>query len=168
MSNYSWRIVTAILPWNPIETDPVIGCELCEEPASCASKLIDTEGIVHETHVHCSSHRTHIVSELEAIRLHGLKWVTYERHWMHMWKVGYRPCVRCRADSRVVGSLLDENDEVVDQMVFCEAHSPTPTEQSHPPETLDDVVSNITFGLGASFDPKTYAESKSVDHERRV
>lgn len=154
MSNYLWRIVTAILPWNPVETDPIIGCELCEAPASCSSKLIDTDGIVHESHVHCSSHRALIVSELEAIRLQGLKWVTYERHWMHMWKVGYRPCVRCRADSRVVGSLLDENNEIVDQMVFCEAHSPVPTEQSQSTGSIDDVVTDITFGLGASFPAK--------------
>ena len=151
MSNYSWRIITAILPWNPVETDPIIECELCAEPASCSSKLIDTDAAVRETHVHCSLHRNHIVTELEAIRLQGLKWVTHERHWMHMWKVGYRPCAHCRADSRIVGSLLDENNEIVDQAVFCEAHSPTPMEEGHSTGTIDDVVADITFGLGAAF-----------------
>ena len=31
--------------------------------------------------------------------------VVAKRHWMHIWKVGHKPCVACHADSRVIATL---------------------------------------------------------------
>ena len=77
--------------------------------------------------------------------------VVAKRHWMHIWKVGHKPCVVCHADSRVIATLVDENDEFVSQTLYCDKHAPALTAIESTGTPAGDVVRDITFGLGASF-----------------
>ena len=77
--------------------------------------------------------------------------IVAKRHWMHVWKVRNQLCVVCGADSRVIATLVDENDEFVSQTLYCNDHTPELTELESTGSPAGDVVRDITFGLGASF-----------------
>ena len=51
------------------------------------------------------------------------KWVLSERHWMHIWKVGYQRCALCTNDSRVIASRIDCNNNVLKQVLYCIEHA---------------------------------------------
>ena len=80
----------------------------------------------------------------------GQRWIVEERHWMHIWKVGFKSCVSCRADSRFVATQLDEHGEVVVQELYCKRHAPKATEQIERTGEVDDVVTDLTFRFGSS------------------
>ena len=77
--------------------------------------------------------------------------IVAKRHWMHVWKVRNQLCVVCGADSRVIATLVDQNDEFVSQTLYCNEHAPELTELESTGSPAGDVVRDITFGLGASF-----------------
>jgi len=77
--------------------------------------------------------------------------VLAERHWMHIWKVGYKPCGLCSRDSRRVATYLDDNDEILGQIMYCEEHAPEQTVDIRSKIDPDDIVAQLNFGLGISF-----------------
>ena len=77
--------------------------------------------------------------------------IVAKRHWMHIWKVGHKPCAVCHADSRVIATLLDRDGAYVSETHYCEKHAPELSELESTGSVLGDAVRDITFGLGASF-----------------
>ena len=77
--------------------------------------------------------------------------VVAKRHWMHVWKVRNQLCVVCGADSRVIATLVNENDEFVSQTLYGNDHAPELTELVSTGSSEVDIVRDITFRLGASF-----------------
>ena len=86
----------------------------------------------------------------KSLELDDQRWIVEERHWMHIWKVGFKSCVSCRADSRFVATQLDEHGEVVVQELYCKRHAPKATEQIERTGEVDDVVTDLTFRFGSS------------------
>jgi hypothetical protein len=82
-----------------------------------------------------------------------MNWIYRDRHWMHIWKVGYQSCISCRNDSRVVASLLDEAGGVVEQKLFCEDHAPWRGISGRWAKPSDDSLTDINLELGATFEP---------------
>lgn len=80
-----------------------------------------------------------------------MNWTYHDRHWMHIWKVGYKPCANCSRDSRVVASLLDPQGEVVEQKLLCEIHGPWKGLSGRGQKNTSDSVSRINLELGGSF-----------------
>jgi hypothetical protein len=82
-----------------------------------------------------------------------------ERHWMHIWKVGYTPCVSCRADSRFVATRLDDAGNVITQEMYCAHHAPLATETYERTGGASDVETDLIFRLGGSY-PVTIENSE--------
>ena len=70
---------------------------------------------------------------------------------MHIWKVGYKPCANCKADSRFVASRLDADGNVVSQELFCAQHAPQTTNSHGGSGEITDVASDMQFHLGGSY-----------------
>ena len=77
--------------------------------------------------------------------------VVTDRHWMHIWKVGFRRCAKCSHDARRVVTLLDANDKVINQTLFCYFHSPKLTDSPDTPSGPEDAVQQLKMSLGTSF-----------------
>jgi hypothetical protein len=88
------------------------------------------------------------------------RWIVEERHWMHIWKVGYTPCVSCRADSRYVATLLDDEGSVTTQEMYCASHAPQSSETYERTGEATDIETDLTFRLGGSY-PITLKESEA-------
>jgi hypothetical protein len=74
------------------------------------------------------------------------KLVVHPRHWMHIWKVGFRRCASCSRDSRVIATLIDDTGKTIEQTMYCEAHAPTGDSSVG----ANDIESQLKFGLGFS------------------
>jgi hypothetical protein len=70
---------------------------------------------------------------------------------MHIWKVGYKPCVSCRADSRIVATRLDHEGEVISQELYCAPHAPRPTEPLQNTAGLSEVEFDLLFRFGGCY-----------------
>ena len=88
-----------------------------------------------------------------------MNWTYHDRHWMHIWKVGYRPCISCNRDSRVVASLLDDDGEIVEQKLFCEEHAPRIVNSERNTPSDVDPITSINLELGATFSIELPPES---------
>ena len=87
----------------------------------------------------------------KSLEIDGQRWIVEERHWMHIWKVGYKSCVSCRSDSRFVATRVDEGGGIVVQDFYCKRHAPKATEKIERTGEVDDVVTDLTFRFGSSF-----------------
>ena len=95
------------------------------------------------------------------------KWIVVERHWMHIWKVGYKPCANCRADSRFVASRLDADGNVVSQELFCPYHAPQATESRASSGEIADIASDLQLHLGGAYSV-TFEDSNAIDDDESV
>ena len=100
---------------------------------------------------HCDPHGDDAIACLESLQREGQCWIVEERHWMHIWKVGFKSCVLCRADSRFVATRLDENGEIVVQELYCKRHAPTATEEIDRTGEVDDVITDLTYQFGSTY-----------------
>ena len=101
-------------------------------------------------HFHCDPHGDEAIALLNARCREGQRWIVEERHWMHIWKVGFKRCLACRADSRFVATRLDDQGEIVGQELYCKHHAPPATETIERTGDADDVTTDLTFRFGSS------------------
>ena len=151
MDKSNWKIVTAMRHWSAADPSSVIACEYCTAHSTYTSSLVDNNGVTQETHFHCDPHGDEAIAILEERRRAGQRWVVAERHWMHIWKVGYKPCVLCRADSRIVATRLDHEGEVISQELYCAPHAPRPTEPLQNTAGLSEVEFDLLFRFGGCY-----------------
>lgn len=150
MDKSNWKIVTAMRHWSAADPSSVIACEYCTAHSTYTSSLVDTSGTIQEVHFHCDPHGDEAIALLDARRREGQRWVVEERHWMHIWKVGFKRCVSCRADSRFVATRLDDQGEIISQELYCKHHAPPATETIERTGDTDDVVTDLTYRFGSS------------------
>ena len=150
MNKSKWKIVTAMRHWSAADPSSVISCEYCTAHSTYTTSLVDDQGGAHEVRFHCDPHGDDAIALLESLQREGQRWVVEERHWMHIWKVGHKSCVSCRADSRFIATRLDDHGEIVVQDFYCKRHAPKATEQIERTGEVDDVVTDLTFRFGSS------------------
>jgi hypothetical protein len=87
-----------------------------------------------------------------------VNWTYHDRHWMHIWKVGYTPCTNCIRDSRVIASLSDSSGEIMEQRFYCEHHAPWKGNSGRWTSHPADPISSINLELGATLSVDLPAE----------
>ena len=151
MEEHTWRIQSRLHSWSASRPDTVKQCEYCTAYATYSSVLVDNEQTERELHWHCDSHQPDAIGALDEVRYEGLTWVFNDRHWMHIWKVGYKACASCNRDSRVIASLLDAEREIIEQRLYCEGHAPWKGNSGRGTNYPADPISRINLELGATF-----------------
>ena len=150
MDKSKWKIVTAMRHWSAADPSSVIACKYCTAHSTYTTSLVDEFGTTHEVHFHCDPHGDNAIALLESLQREGQRWIVEERHWMHIWKVGFKSCVSCHADSRFVATQLNETGEIIVQDFYCKCHAPKATEEIARTGEVDDVVTDLTYRFGSS------------------
>ncbi len=137
--------------WSASNPSEVISCEYCAAHATYTTSLVDEEGVAQETHFHCDPHGDDVIALLNGRRREGQRWIVEERHWMHIWKVGFKQCTSCQGDSRFIATLLDEEGNFVLQEMYCKPHAPQGTETYVRTGDASDIETDLLFRLGGSY-----------------
>ncbi len=151
--------------WSAANPSEVIACEYCTAHATYMTSLIDDDGLNQEMHFHCDPHGDDVIALLNSRRREGQRWIVEERHWMHIWKAGFKQCVSCRADSRFVATRLDDEGNVIAQELYCTPHAPQGTEPYVRTGEASDIERDLIFCLGGSY-PVTLNDSDAEIDEQ--
>jgi hypothetical protein len=168
MKQPSLRIVTAMRHWSAAVKSDIISCEYCSAHATYTSSLVDSNDITQEVHYHCDPHGDEAIALLETRRHHDQHWVVAERHWMHIWKVGYKPCVSCRADSRFIATQLDSTGDVIVQELYCARHAPASTQALENTKGLNQIEFDLLFRFGGCYPVATDGETDESDRSNET
>lgn len=168
MDKSKWKIVTAMRHWSAADPSSVISCEYCTAHSTYTTSLVDDQGGTHEVRFHCDPHGDDAIALLESLQREGQRWIVEERHWMHIWKVGYKPCVSCRADSRFIATQLDSTGDIIVQELYCARHAPASTQALENTKGLNQIEFDLLFRFGGCYPVATDGETDESDRSNET